>query len=342
MSTPTPTSHFPINSNLFQTPSNPVHPSPSGGVFGNRTIPSDPFGVRSTANQDTTLPSATSPLTPSRNNALPSDTGTTRPNSDASTAPNSLDGLLNGNNTASSDTLDQELIRALLRCLAGQGESPKPKKRVAKPEKWDGTLKGLNTFLAQLALVFRREHFASEEEKVDYACSYLSGKAAQSIQLFLVLDDVQRPSYFSTWELFKTELTRRFGERDQIEAHADRLFRLEQTSSTASYVSDFNNQAYILESMNREPVTYMFLCGLKPDVRVELARSGMPKDLHSLQELAVNLDHRLQRSSALANSPASATANSLPLLPPPTNRLPPAPPPATSPRPPASDSPPPN
>lgn len=177
---------------------------------------------------------------------------------------------------------------------------------VNKPDTWSGDGDNLSSFLVQVRLVFTRcpRSFNSDADKVEYACSFLRDEALQWAEPYLLLSSERRPLAFHSYPLFERELQERFGDLDRVEALANRLLLLEQTSSVADYSNDFLRLAYQLETLNWEPLTQIFLRGLNSELRLELAKTQLPSDLNELTRVARELDTRISTVQDRLRSPS--------------------------------------
>ncbi|KAM3152646.1 hypothetical protein ABEW05_006979 [Botrytis cinerea] len=98
------------------------------------------------------------------------------------------------------------------------------------------TLKIFDTFLLQLEIYFRfnEDKFIIKESKSIWVASYLRGEAIKWIQLYLCnyfeYDDKNRMqsirTIFNSFEGFKIEICRIFGNSNELEVAEDKIFNL--------------------------------------------------------------------------------------------------------------------
>jgi len=182
--------------------------------------------------------------------------------------------------------------------------SAKPPK-VSLPETFDGTQGSLEEFQMQLRLyfLFNRAQFASEAEKVLYAYSFLRGRASRGLRPYLKdwLDchgnegtpRTETRLIFHDYEQFEIKLDELYGIPNE-ETYADRhIRRLRQTTSVASYASEFQRYAADL-GRNDAALRSQFYLGLKDAVKAELSRGRGVTSMTAMVKSAREIDERLQ------------------------------------------------
>lgn len=187
---------------------------------------------------------------------------------------------------------------------ATYGPSAKPPK-VSTPETFDGTQGRLEEFQMQLKLyiLFNRAQFGSEAEKVLYAYSFLRGRAARGLRPYLKdwLDcqsgegtpKTETRLIFHDYEQFEIKLEELYGIPNE-ETYADRhIRRLRQTTSVATYASEFQGYAADLE-WNDAALRSQFYLGLKDAVKAELSRGRGATSMTAMVKSAKEIDERLQ------------------------------------------------
>lgn len=164
--------------------------------------------------------------------------------------------------------------------------------KVAHPEFFHGQRNKLDTFITQVTMVITLQpsRFPTENSKVLYAGSFLRDTAFLWFQPFVTKDPA--PEFFNSFKLFCKELQTMFGDPDQIATAERQLYNLKQRSSASAYIADFTRYAAVV-NWNDEAFAAQFYRGLKDVIKDELARSPKPKDLKTLQEVAVRIDTRL-------------------------------------------------
>lgn len=164
--------------------------------------------------------------------------------------------------------------------------------KVASPEYFSGQRSKLTSFLTQITmvLVLQASRYPTELSKVLYTGSYLRDTALLWFQPFVTANP--QPSFMRSFDLFKAELHKAFGDPDE-EATAERqLYAVRQRGSATTYLAEFQRLA-VLVKWNDEAKAAHFYRGLHDNIKDELSRTGKPKDLKALQEAAIRIDTRL-------------------------------------------------
>ncbi|RAL58209.1 hypothetical protein DID88_002312 [Monilinia fructigena] len=176
--------------------------------------------------------------------------------------------------------------------------------KIALPDKYQGSRQELDTFLLQLEIYFRfnQDKFTEKESKSIWAVSYLRGEAGKWIQPYLrdyfEHDDRERMqptrTIFDSFEGFKTEIRRIFGNSNELEVAEDKIFNLKQTGSALKYATEFRRYAGTTK-WDEVAIMSHYRKGLKPEVRLELDREGEDDDLNGLIKSSIDADDRLYR-----------------------------------------------
>jgi len=176
--------------------------------------------------------------------------------------------------------------------------------KIALPDKYQGSRQELDTFLLQLEIYFRfnEDKFTTKESKSIWAASYLRGEATKWIQPYLrdyfEHDDKDRMqptrTIFNSFEGFKTEIRRIFGNSNELEVAEDKIFNLKQTGSALKYATEFRRYAGTTK-WDEIAIMSHYRKGLKPEVRLELERSAESTDLNDLIQDSIESDDRLYR-----------------------------------------------
>lgn len=177
--------------------------------------------------------------------------------------------------------------------------------KVSTPETFDGNQGKLEDFLmqAELYFMFNAQVFPTESSKVLFASSYLRGRAAKGFRPYLKdwldnQDDGEEPNtetkrIFGKYSNFKNKLNDLYGISNE-EIYADRhIRRLRQTTSVATYASEFQGYAADLE-WNDAAFRSQFYLGLKDVVKSELSRNKDITSLNAMVRAAKEIDERLQ------------------------------------------------
>ncbi|RAL58210.1 hypothetical protein DID88_002313 [Monilinia fructigena] len=176
--------------------------------------------------------------------------------------------------------------------------------KIALPDKYQGSRQELDTFLLQLEIYFRfnQDKFTEKESKSIWAVSYLRGEAGKWIQPYLrdyfEHDDRERMqptrTIFDSFEGFKTEIRRIFGNSNELEVAEEKIFNLKQTGSALKYATEFRRYAGTTK-WDEVAIMSHYRKGLKPEVRLELDREGEDDDLNGLIKSSIDADDRLYR-----------------------------------------------
>lgn len=201
----------------------------------------------------------------------------------------------------------QNTINQLMSQLMATPNEKRPisKPKIATPEKFDGSHSDLWTFLTSVELFCEYHETPTDQEKILVTSTYMKGKAARWMQPYVkdFLKDAQAKGtkdetkeLFDSWDNFKKELGRIFGEIDEKKQAERAITRLRQTKSVSSYTAEFKQlQARI--DWNDASLRTAFEAGLKENVKDGLVHHDEPETLHDLIELATRIDHRLWERS---------------------------------------------
>lgn len=169
--------------------------------------------------------------------------------------------------------------------------------KVAKPEKFSGKKGGeVYKWFAQLRLVFRGNPrgYRSEEDKIACALSYMTG-AAQSwaMPILQALDEGRPHELLSNYDAFREAVISVYGDMDRRSNAEDRLGKIRQTGSVATYISTFNESAAQVD-WNESSLVARFRGGLKDEVLDSIATAEtQPRSLQEWMAMASRIDERL-------------------------------------------------
>jgi hypothetical protein len=163
---------------------------------------------------------------------------------------------------------------------------------VEDPELYHGERTKLRAFLIQCELKFNCEgnRFDMEQKRVNYVSSRCRGNAWAWIEPSIK----EGKSIYTTWDTFKTAISRAFGEADSKEV-ARRKFKIigQGAHSTAAYWAEFQRIKSDLK-YNDETYIDQFSDGLNTDVQRQLALlDEQPTDLTEFANKAIALDNWL-------------------------------------------------
>ncbi|RAL58204.1 hypothetical protein DID88_002307 [Monilinia fructigena] len=119
---------------------------------------------------------------------------------------------------------------------------------------------------------FNQDKFTEKESKSIWAVSYLRGEAGKWIQPYLrdyfEHDDRERMqptrTIFDSFEGFKTEIRRIFGNSNELEVAEDKIFNLKQTGSALKYATEFRRYAGTTK-WDEVAIMSHYRKGLKPE-----------------------------------------------------------------------------
>jgi Domain of unknown function (DUF4939) len=136
------------------------------------------------------------------------------------------------------DPREERLIRVLESLRHPTPAPPKQKAKLREPDSFDGSdAKKLRAFLMQCNLNFRSrpDTFSDDEQKVNYALSYLKGTALDWFEPYIDDPDSEEPWMYD-WSNFVCQLKSNFGPMDpkgdaeteltQLRCHVINLFAL--------------------------------------------------------------------------------------------------------------------
>src|SRR6202040_2852288 len=193
-----------------------------------------------------------------------------------------------GNNLATA-------ILALARNVRTQGDGSRAK--VREPNPFDGTdPTKLQTFLVQLQLSFSDwpRSFSEDDQKVNFAISYLKGLALAHFENALIEPDILAAA---TWpnnpSKFVSELKLYFGSPNIIGEAESRLqtLTMKPTQCIAKYLVDFTRLSTIT-GWDSRALRHQFYQGLPARIKDEIARMGKPDTLSQLRLMAQSIDGR--------------------------------------------------
>ena len=200
-----------------------------------------------------------------------------------------------------------ELVNQLTaQVMATPNERPRvTKPKMTAPEKFDGNALELQTFLTNIDLYCEYNGTPNEQEKILIAGVHLKGRAAKWMQPYTA-DYLKNPlmggtkkdtqTLFESWDNFKKEAGRIFGEVDDEDQAEKAITRLKQTKSASAYTAEFKQLQSRID-WDDAALRTVYENGLKDNIKDSLVHHDKPEDLHSLIELATRIDHRLWERS---------------------------------------------
>jgi len=181
-----------------------------------------------------------------------------------------------------------------------RGSAPKPHQSKAHiPDTFDGSdLHKLNHFLFQCRLFFHANpsQFSTDEEKINFAMTYLSGVAQDWFEVALQQEDLgyAQPWLF-TWHLFMEELRVHFGLLDPVGDAASLInnLRMKPGDKISTYNVEFMRYAVQL-NWGDTVLCHRFYQGLPNRLQDLIANreQGKPTSFHAMYQLAITFDNR--------------------------------------------------
>ena len=119
---------------------------------------------------------------------------------------------------------------------------------------------------------------------IDFCSTFMTGTAAN--WWYTVVHENKVPP---TWEAFKLLVETEFVPQDSVVRARDRLNKLRQKTSVASYLSEFRNMVIDIPDMSETEKLARFCEGLKPHILLEVRKEN-PIRLDAAANIALNVD----------------------------------------------------
>ena len=171
----------------------------------------------------------------------------------------------------------------------------------SKPDVYEGKRDALavnawiyqvDTYLNLLALS-NPELNLTEEIKVQYASTLLKKNAANWYYMRVQAGDIP-----DTWQTLKLGIRAEFVPQDSVRRQRDKLNKLIQITSVASYLEAFRNIVISIPDISEAEKLDKFLNGLKPMIRLEVLKSGCA-NMNDAYRIALNVDSALHGAGML-------------------------------------------
>ena len=161
----------------------------------------------------------------------------------------------------------------------------------SKPDKFDGRRDALTVraWLHSVEKYFRLVQIGQDVEidvrtAVDFASTYMTSTAA-NWWFTLVLEEKVPP----TWEAFRLCVKNEFVPKDSIVRARDRLYKLKQRTSVATYLAEFRNSVIDIPGISDSEKLARFTEGLKPHMLLEV-RKASPTMFEEAAKIALDVD----------------------------------------------------
>ena len=149
-----------------------------------------------------------------------------------------------------------------------------------------------------------------DDAKIDYAVTLLAGPALQWWRQKLMSQQQQGSTQSgvgnlvnnpaqggavasgmpSTWDKFKESLTGRFGLINESKSAREKINRLRQLTSVQDYVARFLAISSEIDNLSDAEMAARFFDGLKPNIKLEIAKMRLDDDFPRMVEAAERLD----------------------------------------------------
>jgi hypothetical protein len=169
--------------------------------------------------------------------------------------------------------------------------------KIAKPDLWYGERTQLEPWLLQWDIYFHVEDQVKEEDKAMITISYMRGNAQQwaapKLKSYFDKSTPNLVMIFEDFDEFKTELRKDFSVPKEPIIAEGKIQRLKQKGTVGDYANLF--QRYSIQTeWDDKALMRMFKQGLRPEVRIELMRSGgLVENLQGLIEEAIRIDNNI-------------------------------------------------
>jgi hypothetical protein len=125
-------------------------------------------------------------------------------------------------------------------------------------------------------------------KQVAYASMLLAENAL--VWWMAIKRDHQEPN---NWEDFSQQISRQFRIIDEDVKARRTLYKLTQTSSVQNYISEFTRLSFLIPDLEEREKFHRFKEGLKPEIRNEMDKRGIIRNLPFLQSQAQKFDEIL-------------------------------------------------
>jgi hypothetical protein len=193
---------------------------------------------------------------------------------------------------ARAEIRNQRAIIASLQRASTQTPAAESRRepKVNRPNEFDGKISEYRTFMSQCLLTFSMQpsQYGENHQKVFFVISYLSGNARALARPILENEDHPHRNDFAA---FKKALDTLYLDRNLKHQARDKLSRLKQTKSAATYSVDFQQIIAPLD-LNDNAKHILFYLGLKDTIKDALATVGEEEKFYPLVDQVIAIDQR--------------------------------------------------
>ncbi|KAF8824319.1 hypothetical protein HHX47_DHR8000226 [Lentinula edodes] len=189
-----------------------------------------------------------------------------------------------------------ETLGTVLAALGRSSDSSESKSKVKEPEVFDGSdPRKLKTFFINLALVFNdRPKYFTDQRKVNYTLSYLSGSAKEWFVPDILDPDLDSlPAWTSSFKALVKELQDNFGIYDAQGEAEDSLgnLKMKETENIQKYNIRFNTLA-VSTNWDSAALKWAYGRGLAECIKDEMAHLPEPATLADYRQEVLRIDNR--------------------------------------------------
>jgi len=163
---------------------------------------------------------------------------------------------------------------------------PKPN----KPPTYSGKRnESIETWIKQVERYFRLTQIP-DDDQVEWAAYYLTDGAASWFEV--ENERAETSGYSLSWNKFTDQLRRRFKPINADDNARERLSRLKQTGSVATYSHTFRLIMQDLPDMHEKDALHYYKKGLKEAIAIQVGLRA-PQSVHEAEEMAETVDNIL-------------------------------------------------
>lgn len=152
--------------------------------------------------------------------------------------------------------------------------------------------------------------YQPDADKVAFALSYMTGSAQNwAMPLLQALDEGKKHNLLEDYSAFRGSVISVYGDLDRTHNAEDRIGKLRQMGSTASYISTFDEYAAQLD-WNESSLVARFRAGLKYEILDSVATvETQPSRLHQWMAVSSRIDERLWSRKQARRLPSDSSSS---------------------------------